>query len=86
MLNMVCVRQRTKKLWPRHELTQTDGQTDRQTEYMIYRCMMMHPCAKYRMPMAKNKEAMARTQVQIFDILILNFDLLFKNFNIDHYF
>ena len=29
MLNMVCVRQRTKKLWPRHELTQTDGQTNR---------------------------------------------------------
>ena len=65
MLNMVCIRQRTKKLWPRHELTQTDGQTDRQTEYMIHRRMMIHPCAKYRMPMAKNKEFMARTQIHV---------------------
>ena len=66
MLNMVCVRQRTKKLWPRHELTQTDGQT----EYMIHRRMMMHPCAKYKMPMAKNKEVMARTRIHVLKKMI----------------
>ena len=31
MLDTECIRQRTKKLWPRHELTNTDGQADRQT-------------------------------------------------------
>ena len=29
MQDMVCIRQRTKKLRPRHELTKTNGQTDR---------------------------------------------------------
>ena len=68
---MVCVRQRTKKLWPRHELTQTDGQTDKQTEYMIHCRMMMHPYAKYRMPMAKNKEFMARTRIHVKKLIFL---------------
>ena len=71
MLNMVCVRQRTKKLWPRHELTQTDGQT----KYMIHRRMMMHPRAKYRMPMAKNKEFMTRKQIHVKKTFIFDLEV-----------
>ena len=29
MLDMVCICHRTKKLWPRHESTHADGQTNR---------------------------------------------------------
>ena len=31
----------------------------------------MHPCAKYRMPMAKNKEFMARTQIHVKKLIFL---------------
>ena len=71
MLDMVCIRQRRKKLRPRHELTRANEQTERQTEYMTHCRMMMHPCAKYRMPMAKNKEFMTRTQIYVKKLIFL---------------
>ena len=42
MLDMVCIRQRTKKLWPRHELTHADGQTDRQSTWHIVAWWCIH--------------------------------------------
>ena len=51
--------------------TNLHRQTDRQTEYMTHRLMVMHPCAKYRMSMAKNKEVMARTRIHVKKLIIL---------------
>ena len=38
---------------------------------MIHCRMMMHPYAKYRMPMAKNKEFMARTRIHVKKLIFL---------------
>ena len=51
--------------------TNLHRQTDRQTEYMTHRLMVMHPCANYRMSMAKNKEVMARTRIHVKKLIIL---------------
>ena len=51
--------------------TNLHRQTDRQTEYMTHRLMVMHSCAKYRMSMAKKKEVLARTRIHVKKLIIL---------------